>query len=263
MPSQTLQTTLSFAERAAICTHPLSRHLFSLMEQKQSNLALAADVTSSKDLLDLAQTLGPYLCVLKTHIDILDDFTPSVCKQLQQIANEHNFLIFEDRKFADIGHTVLQQYQGGVYKIHEWAHLVNAHPLPGPGIIDGLKKVGQSTGRGLLLLAQLSSQGSLIDENYVRGTVAMAESHADFVVGFICQQRLTQDPRFIHMTPGVQFADKSDTLGQQYNTPHHVILEKGSDIAIVGRGIIKHVDPMKAAEDYREASWVAYQQRVR
>ena len=30
----------------------------------------------------------------------------------------------------------------------------------------------------------------------------MAEEHRDFVIGFICQSRLTSDPAFLHMTPG-------------------------------------------------------------
>ena len=31
----------------------------------------------------------------------------------------------------------------------------------------------------------------------------MAEDHKDFVIGFICQSRLTEDYNFVHMTPGI------------------------------------------------------------
>lgn len=256
------QAKLSYAERAALTSNPAAKQLFALMDAKKTNLCVAADVTTKQELLDLVRLIGPEICLLKTHIDIIIDFDWDLIEQLQALAKEHNFLIFEDRKFADIGTTVQMQYRDGIYKIASWADMVNAHTVPGPGIISGLQEIGLPLGRGLILLAQMSSKGTLANGEYTRATVAMAEQFADFVIGFISRERLSDDPRIIHFTPGVQFDTSAGSLGQQYLTPEHVITNLGTDVIIVGSGIYKAKNPVQAAREYRAAGWVAYQEKI-
>lgn len=254
---------LSYGARAALPdTHPLAVRLLKITEDKKTNLCVSADVTRSEELLEIADTLGPLICVLKTHVDILQDFTADVASGLKELAVKHNFLIFEDRKFADIGNTVKHQYEGGLYRISSWAHIINAHALPGPGVLQGLGAVGKPLGHGCLLIAQMSSQGSLATGDYTQAVVKMAEDHTDFVFGFISGSKISEKPGLVHMTPGVQMLTGGDGLGQQYSSPEDVICTKGSDIIIVGRGIVASSDRLRAAEEYRTAGWQAYLKRL-
>ncbi|KAJ1970502.1 orotidine 5'-phosphate decarboxylase, partial [Dimargaris xerosporica] len=57
--------SMTYAERAQRTQNGVLKQLFTLMAEKHSNLAVAADVTTKQALLDLADTVGPYICLLK------------------------------------------------------------------------------------------------------------------------------------------------------------------------------------------------------
>jgi orotidine 5'-phosphate decarboxylase subfamily 1 len=249
---------LTFLERSQLCSNPTAKKLLQLMHKKQSNLSVSLDVIDPTEFLHLADLIGPYICVLKTHIDILQNIDSSFFPKLKQLAEQHQFLIFEDRKFADIGNTVRLQYAEGIYRIADWAEITNAHLLPGPGIIEGLRSVGLEKGNGLLLLAQMSSKDNLFTDDYIQATLKAANQYADFVMGFVAQERLEADPRFIYFTPGVNLSSSNDQLGQQYISPEDAILKRGTDIIIVGRGIYGAKDPVAAARQYQKIAWDCY-----
>ncbi len=262
---------LSYSERASLTQNKVAKDLLKLMDEKETNLALAIDEPEAELILELADKIGPEIAILKTHIDIIEGFKKEFLEELQGLSERHNFLIFEDRKFADIGNTVKMQYGKGIYNIVDWAHLTNAHIIPGPGIIEGLSEVAREKGldRGLILLAQMSSKGNLATEDYTKEAVKMAEAYSDFVVGFIGNggdvdelKKLSNiaDSKFLILTPGVKLGGGGDKLGQQYTTPEDVI-RAGSDVVIVGRGIYGADDPVESAKEHRKTAWGAYQAR--
>lgn len=174
---------MSFLARAKLAKNPIAEELLQIMATKQTTLCVAADLTNSTDILNLAEQVGPHICLFKTHIDIVEDFHPNLVKPLKEIAERHNFILFEDRKFADIGKTVELQYSKGVYKISSWAKVVTAHSITGKGVLDAIKGSEGSDKRGVFLLAETSASGSLIDEKYVEKTLKLAEEYADLITG--------------------------------------------------------------------------------
>ncbi|KAF8621613.1 hypothetical protein AX15_007633 [Amanita polypyramis BW_CC] len=262
----------SYAERALRHSNPAARLLLETIERKKSNLAVSVDVTKSADFLTIIDVVGPF-----THIDMLEDFDETLIEKLQHLSAVHDFVIFEDRKFADIGNTVAQQYSSGIYKIANWSHITNAHAVPGPSIITGLASIGKPLGRGLLLLAEMSTKGSLATGSYTEETVHMARAHKDFVIGFIAQHRMegvgsiesdaAPSEDFLILTPGVALGVEGDSMCQQYRTPYQVVAECGCDVIIVGRGIygtdLRQAGTIAArAERYMAEGWAAYLERI-
>lgn len=226
------KSQLTYGARASKHPNPLAKRLFEIAEAKKTNVTVSADVTTTRELLDLADRLGPYIAVIKTHIDILTDFSVDTINGLNVLAQKHNFLIFEDRKFIDIGNTVQKQYHGGALRISEWAHIINCSVLPGEGIVEALAQTASAQDfpygpeRGLLVLAEMTSKGSLATGEYTKASVDYARKYKNFVMGFVSTRALTEvqsdvssaseDEDFVVFTTGVNLSSKGDKLGQQY-----------------------------------------------
>ncbi|XP_013188315.2 uridine 5'-monophosphate synthase [Amyelois transitella] len=255
---------LPFEKRAELSSNMLAKRLFNIMATKKTNLCVSVDITSSTSILNLLEKIGAHICMVKTHVDIIEDFTWDFVMRLKELAERYNFMILEDRKFADIGNTVSLQHQKGLFRIAEWADCVTSHSLPGEGVLKGLAAVPAGpTSRGVFLLAEMSSEGNLITQEYKDVTVSMAARYPHLVMGFVCQNKDTfKDPGFIQLTPGVRLESSRDDMGQVYNTPEKVIVENGADVIVVGRGIVTSKSPETEALIYKDALWRCYEKRV-
>ena len=96
----------TYAERSEhLNLTPLATYLLRLIQLKRTNLCVSADVSTTAELLQLAEDVGDQICVLKTHADIVKDFTDRTARGLREVARRKKFIIFEDRKLGDIGST--------------------------------------------------------------------------------------------------------------------------------------------------------------
>ncbi|NCG42624.1 MAG: orotidine-5'-phosphate decarboxylase [Euryarchaeota archaeon] len=246
-------------------TLPMARRYMEVACRKQSLVCLAADRSTMAGLNQLIDEVGQYIAALKTHVDLVDDWTADSWAAFCAKAEAADLIIFEDRKFADIG-KISRNQMAGVYDIRSWSDLVTAHLISGPDIVDGLQAGWADVNRqgGVLLLAQMSSRGNLLNPQYTAQVVEKGKAH-DGVFGFIGNGSRPDELRELRntvgeakmiWTPGVNLAVGDGDMGQRYGDPAQAV-NAGSDCIIVGSGIHTADNPSQQAAKYAEVSWQA------
>lgn len=291
--------SMTYIQRAELAQNQVAHDLFHLMEKKQTNLALAADVFDVEDLLAVMDEVGPEVAVVKTHVDLLEypriqaeingktRFVYDVDSPREEVvalSKKHDFLIFEDRKYVDIGGVAKRQFTSGIFKIAGWSDMTNAFTIAGPGTVKALD-VGvkeyfeyseQSPARGLILLPYMTPEGNLTSREFAQATMDIGAQFPEHVMGWIGAGKPAgkleheveySSPGTIIMTPGCKLPDDGTKAtenlkhGQVYTDPNNLI-SRGSDVIIVGSGIYGMDDRAAAAQVYREAGWKAYLERT-
>lgn len=286
-------TQLSYEQRKEYAPNEIGKKLFDIMTAKKTNLAVALDTESLESVIKIAQLIGSYICILKIHADILKDFFSEnqstrtsfdsekfvlkkipLIYELKKIANDLNFLIMEDRKFADIASVVQQQYTGGSFQIAHWADLVTAHSLSGGGMIEAmqeaLKKENIKEPRGVIMLPQMSTKENLLTPEYTLRTIMqiiqLKEKGINLPTGLITRSKIAfknkqLDYGMLRMTPGIGLFEHTNK-DQQYITPQKAFENLGTDIAIVGRAIYNSQNPIETAQELQQKCWNEYSQRI-
>ena len=244
----------SLAEKRNLVHHPTARKLIDIALRKKTNLIGSADVTTKADLLTLTQKIAPYIAALKIHADIIIDFDEDLVAQLRDLAKAHDFLIFEDRKFADIGNTAVLQMTRGLHRISDWASMVTAHVTAGEGSIVALKNAAPHI--AIIPIIQMSTQDTLTDHHYCKKAMQVIQKHPDAVIGVVAQSHPAPD-ELLKFTPGINLDVKGDSKGQSYHSPKVAFEKYKTDFIIVGRGIYQAAAPEAAAKRYAKIAWEA------
>ena len=210
-----------------------------VIEAKKSNICLAADVENVTELFRVIEELGEYICILKIHYDIITDFhynLEETIDKLNRYKVKYNFLIWEDRKFADIGMVMVRQVKN---HISRWADIISVHSISG---LDSVKTLDFIS---IFLIGELSSTGNLTDSNYIIRSSIIAEE-LDNVIGIVCQHKIKCDKLMV--VPGISLKQSEDGMGQQHNCIDSPS-KKFADIFVIGRGILKSDNPKKTIQD--------------
>lgn len=212
-----------------------------IIKTKKTKICLAADVDTMDELFNIIDQLGDHICILKLHHDIINDFNDNMEKninKLNKLKTKHNFLIWEDRKFADIGFVMEKQINNHISK---WADLVSIHPIAGK---ESVKYCLNNTDIGIILIGEMSSSNQLINKEYQNEVVKITQEFSN-IIGIVCQHKMTDN--LLNIVPGISLKMSEDNKGQKYNSINNRLF---ADIFVVGRSICKSINPLETLNQY-------------
>ena len=227
---------------------------------KKSNICVSLDYIYTNDILNALEILKNNIVMIKIHCDIIEDFNLEFINKLTKICKENNIFIIEDRKFGDIGNTFKNQFIGGIFKIRDWANFITFHGIVGQGQIDRFNSI-KFKNQFILLVSEMSNEGNLLDVEYTNKVLNLAKNNNGNVLGLICQKKILNKNNFLYFTPGIRIHTNSDNSDQKYITPKEAI-QNGTDILIVGRGIIESNNILESCKMYQTEGWKYYKNKI-
>ena len=228
----------------------------SIKDKLRKPIIFSADIRNPTEFFNKIEFIAPYISGIKTHVDIMFEWSDYHIEKLIEIKKKYNLIVIEDKKWCDIGHIVKYQMNSPIYKYKEWVDVMTVHCVAGESTLKSLVEWTEENNSNIkfLLVAEMSTQNNFIDKNYTTNVLELAKKYKDNVLGFICQNRFyeydTECNDFLAFSPGAHFQKQGDNLLQTYETPEDKI-KKGINYIIMGRSLINSDNPIELLENMK------------
>ena len=222
-----------------------SNKLYQLALIKRSNIILSCDFMKNREILDCLRLIGPSVIAVKLHLDTLDTYEYCYGRflaELKLLKAEHQFLVIEDAKYADIDAIMIEKVNHSQLELTTAADAFTMHAVAGLSILEGDKLEIPA-----IIVAEMSSANNMITHEYTQKIVdsihlsSQGDNNSKLMLGgVVCQ---SQFPRMIEpfqmatLSPGVNLEVIGDGHNQQYKIPSLAEGQRVGMFWIVGRGI--------------------------
>lgn len=228
----------------------MSNTFLDIIKQKETNLVLSLDVSNKKHFFRILTDCAPYICALKLHLELYSFLKGKTLNKLIQCSKKYNFIIIEDRKFADIGNTQYLQANEFIKKgiTHFTSHLFTGK--------DALYAFPAEA--NIFLISDMSCRNAFFSDKIDLRSIIHNKSIDYYktipqVIGFVSQYNINKNNNAIILRPGIRLNanvinQKQDTMGQKYKLPQII----PNVCWVVGRDIYQSDNPKNMAKQYQE-----------
>jgi orotidine-5'-phosphate decarboxylase len=218
----------------------------------RDHLAIALDVPSLDEAVELARTVAPYIGVAKVGLELYSAAGPGAVEPLADLG----LRVFADLKLHDIPTTV-----GRAARVlgRLGVHYLNFHAAGGVEMlragVDGVKEGARDSGLAApvaLAVTVLTSDAdaSAFDTRLANAIAAGCGGVVCSVQEIVRVKRARQD--LVTVVPGVRLADGDAHDQARIGTPSQVAAA-GADVLVIGRAVSAATDRRAAAQLVHDA----------
>jgi len=224
-----------------------------LSQQKNSKICLSLDIPNWDNFFNILEKVADKIVMLKLHLDIMENLNKTNLEKLFQIKQKYNFLVWEDRKLCDIGHTnvlVVKQLLSYQFNNQKLVDFISILPIGGDLSLTPLFEMDI----GIFLLSEMSSQGNFFNDIITNNIIQLSKTHyrTGKITGIINQtlNPYTIQYPMLSIMPGISHLSGKDNMGQQYRDVTK--LKVLPDIFVVGRAIYQSENPLESVNELLE-----------
>ena len=228
----------------------LVRHL---SQKKNSKICLSLDIPNWDNFFNILEKVADKIVMLKIHLDIMENLNKTNLEKLFQIKQKYNFLVWEDRKLCDIGHTnvlVVKQLLSYQFNNQKLVDFISILPIGGELSLTPLFEMDI----GIFLLSEMSCQGNLFNDIITNNIIQLSKTHyrTRKITGIINQtlNPYTIQYPILSIIPGISHLSNKDNMGQQYRDVTK--LKVLPDIFVIGRAIYQSENPLESINELLE-----------
>ena len=145
------------------------------MNNKKSVLCLSLDVESWEIGQKILNECGDYICLVKLHVALFDDWNNKSHLQLLELSNKYNFLIMQDSKLIDVPKISLKQILSPQYNISKWADCITVSNINYLDIRNHFAKENIITSKNnipieLINVVEMNTKTEFFTQEYIKNT---------------------------------------------------------------------------------------------
>ncbi|XP_065226486.1 uridine 5'-monophosphate synthase-like [Planococcus citri] len=189
--------SIQYEKRIDSCKSQISKKLLKLMSAKKSNLCVEFISPSVEITSQVAELIGPYICMLSICWHVFEKAEELQLIRLVEISRKHNFLLIDDSKLSEDGDVLFEQCR----RRFKFVDLLTIYPISGKNTLLLIKSLikDRFPEKGVFVVAFPSIVDALAGSNFEKSSIDITLKLFEEVTGFVSSKNSTIPLNYIHM----------------------------------------------------------------